>query len=220
MAIPSSIITGAVADLRLRQIGLAVEDIHESVRGGYAAAAGCTEHDPRSLPGMLIWGKGIGYLRDRTKPRGWRADRCMNYETAVHPSNSHAVTIAAGDSATGLTDAGPPRTKRPKGPATVLAVKQNNTQLQLGHGTDVFGRIGRDTDDEKRLTWLLLHYFDPKSSEIRLELSCPLAMTGAFITTWRERIILPPVAFGADLQIAFDDEEDEPIDIDVQRKAD
>jgi hypothetical protein len=219
MAVPSTVTTGPIASLRLEQLDLSAEELREVVMIGYTAAAGCTEHDPRSLPGILAWGKGIGHLRDLTKPRGWKANRTSNYETAVHPTNSHAVALAAGTSQTGRSDGLPPRTKRPKGPATDRVVRQN-AQLRLGDGTDVFAGTGVDVDDAERETWLLLHYFDRDSGEIRIELSSPREMTGAHITAWRERILLPPVEFSTDVEIAIDNEPDEAIDIDVQRKAD
>src|SRR4051794_33047727 len=117
MAIPSSAISGPLADARLVALGLSASEVHEAMLVGYTAAAGCTEHDPRSLPGTLAWGKAIGHLRDVTKPRGWKADRESNYETAVHPSNSHAIAVAAGTADTGRENAHP-RTRTPKGPAT------------------------------------------------------------------------------------------------------
>ncbi len=219
MAVPRTVVLGPIASLRLQQLDLSAEELQEVVMIGYTAAAGCTEHDPRSLPGILAWGKGVGHLRDLTKPRGWKANRTSNYETAVHPSNSHAVALAAGTSETGRSDGLPPRTKRPKGPATDRVVRQN-AQLRLGDGTDVFAGTGVEVDDAERETWLLLHYFDREGGEIRIELSSPNEMTGANITAWRERILLPAVEFSTDVEISIDDQPDEAIDIDVRRKAD
>lgn len=219
MSIPSSVLTGPMADLRLQQLGLTAAELYECMFTGYSAAATCTDHDPRSLPGTLAWAKGIGHLRDVLKPRGWKADRASNYETAMHPTNAHAVAISSGTSQTGIADGPPPRTKTPKGPATSRAVKRN-AQLSLGQGTGVFAGAAAEVDDEDRETWILLHYFDTDAEEIRLELSSPLTMEGKQITAWRERIILPPFDFATDVEIDFttDPEDDLAIDIDVPRR--
>jgi hypothetical protein len=222
MAIPSVALSGFPADHRLRQLGYTVDELHEAAHVGYTAASGCTDHDPRSLPGTLAWAKTIGHLRDIKKPEGFTANRTANFETIVHPTNAHAVAVAAGTADTGRSDA-TPRTKTPKGPATSAAVRQN-LQLPLGHGTDVFAGQGVAAthvvvDDHQRQTWFFLHYFDRKAEEIRLEVSCPSEMKGDQITSWRERIVLPPLPFASDVDIDIDDEDDD-IEIDVTRKVD
>jgi len=221
MTVPSTALSGFPADHRLRQLGYTAQELQEAAHVGYTAAAGCTDHDPRSLPGTLAWAKMVGHLRDVKKPHGFTADRAANFETVVHPTNAYAVAVAAGTADTGREDA-TPRTKTPKGPATSAAVKQN-VQPSLGHGTDVFAGEGvaatELVDDKDRQTWFLLHYFDPAAEEIRLELSCPSEMSGQQITSWRERIILEPVPFSSDVEIDLYDEDDGGIDIDVTRKV-
>ena len=78
MSIPSSALAGPMADLRRQQLDVTAAELHECMFAGYSAAATCTDHDPRSLPGTLAWGKSIGHLRDVLKPRGWTADRTSN----------------------------------------------------------------------------------------------------------------------------------------------
>jgi hypothetical protein len=222
MAIPTTAIAGQPADDRLQQLGLTAEELRGAVELGYTHAAGCTNHDPRSLPGTIAWGKATGHLRDIKKPAGWRADHTSNFETTVHPANSHCVAIAAGTSGTGRRDELPPATRTPRGPATSRAV-QRNQQLSLGVGTNVFAGTGEQVADPERETWLLLHYFDRVNEEIRLELSCPLELTGTQITRWRERILLDAIPFAADdLDVPFDhdDDSDDQIEIDIERRND
>jgi hypothetical protein len=69
-------------------------------------------------------------------------------------------------------------------------------------------------------TWLLLHYYDAKSEEIRVELSCPDAMAGKQVSSWSARIILQSVPFSTDLEIPLEDDDVDDIDIDVSRRAD
>jgi hypothetical protein len=218
--IPTTVLTGAAAALRLGQLGIAAAELLAVLETGYGHAAGCTDHDPRSLPGTLVWGKGIGHLRDLKRPEGWRAERNSNYETAVHASGSHQIALASGTSQTGVEHGPPPRTRTPKGPATSRAVKRNR-QLTLGLGTNIFtgpGVEGFAVQD--RATYLLLHYYDVDAREIRAELSRPEAMEGKHISEWRERIMLPTLPFAEDVELLDDGEPDEPIDVDVRRKAD
>jgi hypothetical protein len=220
--IPTTVLTGAAAALRLSQLGTSAEELLATLSTGYGQAAGCTDHDPRSLPGTLVWGKGIGHLRDLTRPRGWRAARHSNYETAVHPTGTHQIALAAGTSQTGVALGQPPRTKTPKGPATSRAVKRNRhlSQMTLDQGTDAFAAPGVESFAEaNRATYLLLHFYDVDAGEIRAELSRPEAMEGKQISEWRERIMLPVLPFSEDVTL-FDDETVDEIDVDVRRKAD
>jgi hypothetical protein len=205
--------------VRLHDLGLTAGDLHQAVEAGYTAAADCTDNDPRTLSGVLAWGKGLGTLRDRMASSGWTADRTANYEQAVHPSNSHGVALAAGTSPTGV-EGPPPRTRSPKGRATSDAVMRN-AQLVLGIGTDAFARTSAQiTADKDGETWLLLHYYDKVTEEIRGELSLALEMHGKHITAWQERILLPPIPFSEEIAIVDDLDIDEAIDIDVPRRAD
>lgn len=221
MTIPLSAIEGQDATPRLLQLDLSASELQQVVLVGYTAAADCTDHEPRTFVGMMPWGRGLGHLRDLTAPRGWRADRIDNYETAAHPSNSHCVAISSGSADTGRVK-GMPRTRNPKGKMTRRMVERNR-QLSLGHGTDVFAGTGEPViEDEGRETWLLLHYYDREKEEVRLELSCPSEMTGKQITDWRERIIIDPVPFNGEIDAEIEDidEQDLAIDIDVTRRAD
>jgi hypothetical protein len=217
MAVPSSILLDADGVRRLQQLGLSSEVLRESARIGHGHAAGCTDHDPRSLPGTLAWGKGTGHLRDELKPDGWTPDRQENFETVVHPSNSHAVALAAGTSQTGRREGPPPRTKTPRGPATSRAVDANK-QLSFAGSDPAFGPAHADGDE--RETWLLLHYHDQPAGEVRLELSCPDEMTGKQVTGWSERIILESVPLSTELDLAPDVDEDLEIDVNVTRRED
>jgi hypothetical protein len=219
MPIPSSAIFGPRADVRLHALGLSVADLHQAIEDGYGAAASCTDNDPRALPGVLAWGKGIGSLRDLLAPRGWTADRAAGYERAVHPSNTHALALAAGTSQTGLEGLAP-RTRNPKGRATSDAVRCN-AQLVLGIETNAFAGAGvQSSVDAQRETWLLLHYYDKDKQEIRIELSLPLEMQGKQITAWRERIVLVPISFSEEISIDDELDADEAIEINIPRRTD
>src|SRR4051812_20799660 len=123
MSVPRTALSGFPARQRLFELGVTEAIPREAARIGYSHAAGCTSHDPRNLPGTLAWGKGTGALRDLLKPSGWTADSDSNLESVAHPTNSHAIALAAGTADTGRED-GRPRTRTPKGPATSRVVKR------------------------------------------------------------------------------------------------
>jgi hypothetical protein len=222
VTIPLSAIEGQGATARLVQLDLIAAELQQVVLVGYTAAADCTDHEPRTFVGMMPWGRGLGHLRDLTAPRGWRADRVDNYETAAHPSNSHCVAICSGSPDTGRLK-GMPRTRNPKGKMTRRMVERNR-QLSLGHGNGVSAGTGEPVvvGAEDRETWLLMHYYDRENEEIRLELSSPSEMTGKQITDWRERIIIEPVSFSGEIDAPIEDldEQELQIEIDVTRRAD
>jgi hypothetical protein len=218
VSVPITAIDGFDADDELRDLELTADELRDSALHGYTHAAGCTAHDPLSMGGFLAWGKGTGHFRDVKSRQGWKADRHSSYETTVHPLNTHCVAFAAGTADTGRAD-GLPRTRTPRGPATGRAVEQN-AQLSLGHGNDIFAHTGEPVRGLPRQTWLLLHHYDRGAEEIRLELSLPLEMEGKQITRWSRRIILPPIRFSADVDLGDDDDDDGgSIDIDVPRKS-
>ena len=214
MAVPTSILTEPQRQERLRQLGLDPSDLREAIRTGYSHAATCTDHDPRSLPGTLAWAKGTGDLRDRLKPRGWKANRNENFESVIHPEGRQAVAVMAGTSQTGCAVGLPPRTKTPRGPATDRAVRTNQ-QLSFAGADPAFGPPPGDSDGH--VTWLLLHYFDREDKEIRLELSLPSEMTGKQVTAWSERILLETIPFATKI-VNFDEVEAAEIDVDVTRR--
>jgi hypothetical protein len=199
---------------RLDALGVAAEVLGNACHYGLQHAFQCTRHDPPMLPGVLAWGKTMRYLRDQLVPLGWTVSNARNYATVVHPQGGLAITVAAGDANTGLSDA-VPSTKHEKGPATRDAVRQN--QLTFADVSESFPVPTRD--DLGSLTWLLLHYADEEREEIRMELSLPQDMTAdGYVTTWRERILLPSVPFSPTPEEAGDEDEPE-IDISVERRA-
>lgn len=197
---------------RLAALDLDEALLREAIDIGYQHAATCTSHDPPNLPGILAWAKPIRHLRDTLTPRGWGADDTRNYSTVVHPSGGFAVAVAAGTAATGRPD-GRPTTRTPKGPATEEAVNRN--QLSLAE-LSPSSFDSPPTQVELRQTWLLLHHADAGAEEIRLELSLPDVIVGGYVTGWRERLVIEPLAQSITVEIEDDVEE---ITVDVRRRA-
>jgi hypothetical protein len=171
---------------RLAQLGLSVDLIERVVRRADADVSTFTEFDPPIMLGLTRWGRVSRYLREELVPRGWSYDNPRNLARTIHPGGEFAIVAATGDELTGVTGL-LPTTKYRKGDATAQAVAVNE-QLTFdfgdGFSEDVTGEAGG------LLTWFLLFFED--ETEFRVELSLPDGIEDGRITSWAERIILPP----------------------------
>ena len=199
---------------RLHELEVSQDVLQEALMYGLRFGFECTGHDPPSLKGILVWGKISRALRDRLVPAGWKPNNMRNYATVIHPDDSYAIAVAAGDWHTGMPN-GTPTTRVEKGPATEEAVAAN----QLS-----FADISRDFPKAPSSvlgitqTWLLLHYVDEEAAEIRWELSLPDRMVDGFVSAFRERILLPPVALDKPTHQSVSDTDAVDVNV-IRRKA-
>jgi hypothetical protein len=176
---------------RLAQLGLSVEVIERVVRRADADVSTFTEFDPPIMLGLTRWGRISRYLREELVPRGWSYDNPRNLARTIHPGGEFAIVAATGDELTGVTGL-LPTTKYRKGDATVQAVAINEQlTFDFGDGFTGDGFTGDVTGEAGgMLTWILLFFED--ETEFRVELSLPDGIEDGRITSWAERIILPP----------------------------
>ncbi len=180
-------VTGRLDALGIDQLALV-----DSVKEGAAFVLACTKHDALYLPGILGSGKIVRALRDRLIPRGWAYSNPRSYALTTEPGGSFAIAVAGGDASTGREET--PTTRSEKGPATRDAI-YGNLQHQLAEVDPQFPRVDKPLTIQ---TWILLYCIDDHLNEIRMELSLPSGMDhDGFVTSWRERIILPTEPFGA-----------------------
>ena len=203
---------------RLTALDLRREYLSEAVRFGASYAAECTDHDPSSLAGTLLWGKTTRLLRDQLIPLGWNACNQRNLPVTVHPKGKWAIAVVSGDGCTGIPHM-TPATRYDRGPATRQVVSSN--QLSFSALSESWAEQVAALTMQ---TWFLLHYRDEDADEIRVELSLPAEMTrDGFVIQWSERIILGMVGEGQPLEPAVSDDSIDPavdvIDIPVLRKA-
>lgn len=177
---------------RLHALGIDQLTLVESVKEGAAFVLACTKHDALYLPGILGSGKIVRALRDRLIPRGWAYSNPRNYALTTEPGESFAIAVAGGDVSTGSEET--PTTRSEKGPATRDAI-YGNLQHQLSEIDPQFPRVDKPLTIQ---TWILLYFIDDHLNELRMELSLPSGMDhDGFVTSWRERIVLPAEPFGA-----------------------
>jgi len=193
---------------RLEAMGLDEAILRQAVIDGELARASCTDNDPRVFRGQIAWARATRGLREALIPRGWKAAEKANLPVVVSPDNSTAITVSSGDDCTGLRDRSP-KTRNPKGAATLAAIMRNVLQLN-------FGFIDDDDDEAQRLTWVLL--VARTRDEVRCELSLPAAIgEGGRVTSWAERIIMEPVSLGAEEPVS-PPENEAAVEIEVVRK--
>lgn len=192
---------------RLAELGLTVSMVERVVRRADAETAMCTELDPPILEGMTRWGRTSRFLREELIPLGWTYDNPRNLARTIHPSGEFAIVAATGDEMTGLAGQGRvPTTKYRKGDAIVAAVTLNE-QLAFDFGDSWEHELAPD----ELLTWILLFYVD--EHEFRAELSLPNHIEDGLISSWAERVILPP--FPRALEPLFETDRFEARDGDV-----
>lgn len=207
---------------RLYDLGLTVEELRECVDWGAGYRANCTLNHPPAAPAFFMWAEIVRALRERLIPQGWARNDARNYSTVVDPASTFAIAVASGDAFTGIEDK-TPSTRREKGPATQAAVEQN--QLTFEDIDPSFPRVLRvptaTTTPSGMRTWLLLHYVDARAEEVRSELSLPDFISAeGFVTSWRERIMLPPTPFTSPvIADAPADGPTTPIEVPVERRA-
>lgn len=203
------------AHARLALLGLTVAQLHDAIEFGDGYRQECEPGlDPASLGGFMHWGKSVRRLRETLIPLKWRAASDGGLETVVSDDESIALAVCSGDEATGDPER-TPQTRYPKGPSAIIAVLRNNN----GQGTFKFDdRVLSAAQGARRNTWMLLIF--STEHDIRAELSLPrgLSTTGRKITSWFERIALPPIVRdGKPIGPIADDEDD--IDFDVKRRT-
>lgn len=202
---------------RLKALGLDVPTLHEIIRRGASAKLAATAFHPPAAAGYFQFAELVVGFREAlcTPEKRWEPDDTSGFSTVVSPDGDVAIAIATGDAVTG-DPTRDPSTQHPKGPLTTAAVEAN--QLVLFPGM-----MSPPKATMKRVTWWLLVLVT--TSEVVAELSLPEAVSeSGWITSWKTRLILPPLALDRVVTIppdgTDDDERGEVIDINIRKRDD
>jgi hypothetical protein len=182
-------------DARLAELGLDAETLRRAVRAGLAARATRTDLAPRNAHGSDLVSHAVEELRLLLVPYGWTADFAGGQERTVSPDGLTSLIVSTGVGAVGMPDAGaPPRTAHPKGPLMrdAVTVNQGFVQEEFALGLPV-----PDPVDGRPLCWVLLVTVDVDL--VHLELSVPSGMRDGVVVSWAERVPLPPLPVGAEV---------------------
>lgn len=163
---------------------LPLPTLTEAMTAGQMALAACTVDRPPMARGVHVWGTIIEALRRLGRADGWTRSE-GKLSSVLSPDETVQITVATGDEATGVEGA-TPRTKYPRGAASVEAIEDNQIALFPE------ARPARRRTSGV-LTWLLLHR--RVRDCVRWELSLPKSVDeDGIIQTWVDRIILDPLA--------------------------
>lgn len=218
MTIPSSIVPDDDRDRILHVLQVTTEQLHEAIEVGYIHKSTSTDAEPAGAGSYYVWSKGTAQLRYTLAPFGWTWDSIQNFQRTLREDGRVAIALSSGNAATGLADA-TPHTRNPKGP-TMRTVVEQNQQLSLFDPVTLKAVSYEETPEPECETWLLLHFQDPHTKEIRVELSLPTEMSGQHISSWRHRILLPSLQ--PDPQVDVDDDQDDgddAINVDVRSRG-
>ncbi len=172
-------------ETRLAELGLTEKILHAAISQGLLARSETTPNHPPLHAGFVTWSNTVRALRESLIPQQWDRNNDNNYSRVFNSSHTLAIAVATGDENTGSRYTSP-MTKSPKGAATTQAVEFNAAQFAFeGAGFDKIEFTNDDHSDVK--TWLLMFNID--KSEVRCELSLPIACNGK-VDGWKERIIL------------------------------
>jgi len=178
----------------LANFDLSVAELHDRVLApSVEAARAVSPLAPRSFRGQTRNAAAVVGLRELLLARGWEANDDQNVARVIHRERGVAIVVVTGNAATGRPVAPGgrgPSNRWPRGPLTREAVDDNG-QLAL------FEMTGVEPESAEPLvhTWFLLLHAD--STEVRAELSRPDHFTNNFVDHWDRRIVLPPLATGA-----------------------
>lgn len=209
-----SVVSGGDVAGRLAEMGLEEEPLREVVSRCFHSFISCTQNHPPFVKGIWQWGEAVRFLREYTLPLGLRRSDEDNFSVVVDDERRFAIAVATGDEATGIAEL-LPTTRAQKGISTLLAVVENQAQLNLF--TDAEAPVVPVDNRKKVVTWILLIH--RAKDEVRCELSLPSSMgEDGRINAWHERIILAAVPVNGD-QIEIDVPNVPEIVVEVNRKV-
>lgn len=206
---------------RLRELDLSIAELHEVARAAYVAKAGSSPLHPPTYPGTAAWAAAVYTMRDKKLPHGWRHADPGNFSITINDAKRFYVVIATGDQLAGRSIGRAPTTKSPKGMKTEAAVAATR-QLTL-FPDKAFDELQLNAELASFRAWfLLLNIVD---GHVFIELSSPSEMERGKISSWHERIIVPPLSGDTSTMELGKDDPDRgdgfapDVEIDVQRIA-
>jgi hypothetical protein len=181
----------AVTD-SLAELGLSFEILRKALCAGEDARDACTANDPPGAPGFDAWARTVRALREDLIAQGWTRNDEGNLSSVVSPDGRTAIVVASGDKGTG-DPASIPKTKYPRGPATVAAVDSNRLQLELFQPNEA---IPIKPEDGVK-TWMLVRRRD--GDILYSELSLPIRIGDHdLVEEWAIRLVFEPILIASD----------------------
>lgn len=177
-------------EARLHDFDLSIAEVHDVARAAYIAKAGCSPLHPPTFPGTAGWAAAVYTMRDKKLPDGWRHADPGNFSITINDAKRFYIVVATGDQLAGRSIGKPPTTKSVKGMKTEAAVAATR-QLTL-FPDKAFDELQLNAELSSYCAWFLL--LNIVEGHVFIELSSPSEMAKGKITSWHERIIVPPLS--------------------------
>ena len=176
----SATYTDGVAEARLRALHIpGAHALIQAVGHGAQAARSTTPFHPRAYRGQRMWAETHAALGNLLHGDGWAPANFLGADLVQHERDGIAIIVTAGDPATGQEN-------------YVPQVRYERQEVITGLVNGYADTIFRTSDSERPewTIWFLLHYLSGKA--IQAELSRPESIHGGWVSTWAERVLLPP----------------------------
>nr|DAK58472.1 MAG TPA: hypothetical protein [Caudoviricetes sp.] len=189
--------------------GLTPEMFRDVLTQGINARSVATGAHPPTAGGTLQWIDTVAALRTILSAQDWQIRNVRNSPLIVSPDQSLAIVPMTGSPETGQSEALQPTNRAEKGAVTGQYVKGNQEQYLL------FAR--QAAEHQGMAVWVLLYCYDRDRDEVRAELSLPADFDGRYISSWLERLVLPPIQnLPADFDNSIDDTDGPDADFDIE----
>lgn len=185
----TEIIKDEAAIQKLSDMGLTYEILSNAVLEGHLQKQRLSKYAPPLYKGLAPWGHTAIALREQLVNKGWSYNDEFNLNRTIDPKNNFALVISSGNAGVGKLGYNPSTMNKKGELSEVLAEVNNEKQLSL---FVVDSPKKRKYNIQNMLHWFFLYYND--IDKLWIELATPRALdSNGRISTWFQRIILPPI---------------------------
>ncbi len=176
------------ASNRLHDLGLTITQIRSIAEAMAAARASSTDNDPSSAPGLFAWIRGVRRMREVLLPEGWERENTDQVPTVANYDYGVRLTVMNTDNGTGIVESSPQPCSK-KGVATERAAFSNQKVFSeiMETASNTFPLVDAQ-DSSEIIQWYICVYSD--ADVTRVEVSCPVSLTGGLFTSFEERIFV------------------------------
>ena len=187
---------------RLSAMKLDLVCFENALARGAAEAASYSDGAPKAGPELGRWLRTVEALHDELikLQNDWERSEPMGQPTWINPSLRTAIVVSSGDENCGEVTGTEPSNRNPKG-LSFGALVTANEQMRF---FDTLSKSGKMVNVNE--TWVFLYH--ARKGFVYSELSVPIVLSGSYIESWHERVILPRFDDGTNTFEAVADEPD------------
>lgn len=200
-------------EAELSLMGLTREVFENAIKAGIFQFKRVSPFHPLSAAGSRFWEEIVAVFRYgviTSNQSQWGFKHQDGLSLTFCTEHHINVVVTSGNKFTGLIGQRV-KTKNAKGPSTIAYVCQNQDLFRDVSGTISLDDYVNKTDPNE--TWIFLYHIDKQSKVVRSEFSLPKELHQVegrlTIDEWEKRIILPEVAYDANIDDSLIDQAQE-----------